>query len=107
MLTNDQTDIHRPSRPDPMAGHRALATAIISRAIQDAIGGDSTHPGGDPDAQAWLVDPAPNHHWFTLAGIGPFQAAQLSGLTLRSFRCMLRTASRPTPLGNDQESIDG
>ena len=83
---------------DPMSGYRDLAGAIIARAIQDAKGGDPSFPSGDPEARKWLLgsgpDQVPDHHWFVLAGIGPFTEEQIDRTTLHEFQVLLRRHTR-------------
>ena len=78
-----------------MAGYRDLAGANIARAIQDAKGGDPSFPSGDPDARKWLLGAGPDHHWFILAGVGPFTEEQLDQLDLHTFQVVLRRHIRP------------
>lgn len=87
--------VSRRTSPDPLKGERALAVAVITRAIRDSlsplkppsVSGDGTmiDPGMDPlEARSWLLgkgDPGAGV-WFELAGVGPFSEEELGRVTM-------------------------
>lgn len=93
---------------DPtLAPQRKLACEVIARAIRDMLGkytpptydmyGNELSEEIDPDeAKAWLMGQGEKESliWFDLAGMGPFHATDLQGLTVRQLLAALKKETR-------------